>query len=105
MQSTEDQHFLNSPEPRAGGELSTNIVVPQSAVLTPQESEIVAYLKTMDDESRRVKKEKASRAMQRGTIWFFGGIALTFGYFGFLFWGFVVYGAIKFLRGLISYYK
>ena len=73
--------------------------------LSSKESDIVNYLKDIDDEARKKQREKGIVVMKKGSIWFFGGLILTFGYFGFFFWIFVVYGALKFLGGLVNYYK
>ncbi len=45
-------------------------------------------------------KNKAQKDMLYGALWCVGGIVLTLAHIGFIFWGAIVFGAIKFFRGL-----
>ncbi|WP_259067778.1 hypothetical protein HDF24_19015 [Mucilaginibacter sp. X4EP1] len=45
-------------------------------------------------------KNRAQKDMLYGALWCVGGVVLTMAHIGFIFWGAIVFGAIRFFRGL-----
>ena len=58
-------------------------------------------------------KDAAQEMMMKGALWCIGGIVVTFGTYSLasgggtyiIAWGAIVFGAVKFVRGLIGYIK
>jgi hypothetical protein len=61
-------------------------------------AEIISKL---EKEFRAMRSDEANKQMLYGIFWCAGGIAATAADIGYIFWGAIVFGAVKFFKGLM----
>ncbi len=55
---------------------------------------------SFEREFGKTNVNRAQKDMLYGALWCVGGIMLTIAHIGFIFWGAIVFGAIRFFRGV-----
>jgi len=81
---------------------STNEVTAELRARGLDEQTIQTVLSNVEIRVIEAKKEKANKDMLYGALWCLGGVALTAANIGYLFWGAIVFGAIRFFRGVLN---
>jgi hypothetical protein len=64
------------------------------------EDDIDAIIDNVEGEVVAARKAKGQKEMLYGALWCLGGIILTAANIGYIFWGAIIFGAIRFFRGV-----
>lgn len=60
-------------------------------------------VENLEKQIEETKRERANKDMFYGALWCIAGIVATAADIGFIFWGAIVFGGIKFFKGLLKF--
>jgi hypothetical protein len=112
MQRLEPTHHLTTQELYT---LATDLLVHEdketeevkSILVEKGLSDVAAHtiLQNVQDDINKAKKDDARKDMLYGALWCVGGTVATLTNMRFVFWGFILFGSVQFIKGLINYFK
>lgn len=65
-------------------------------------NEATDLISDIEDKITREKRKEANKDILWGAIWCFGGLICTFSNVGFIFWGAIIFGGIKLIKGIVN---